>query len=276
MLHAFFTDAGPISRVIVAILVAIFAHGCVRLVRYVSSSAAPRLVSTLSRKVQSVVSLIFSILIFTLYFGAAGLILNEFGVSITAYLASASVLALAVGFGSQGIVQDVVTGLTLIFSDLCDVGDMVEISGQSGIVRSIGMRFIVIENSLGAQVFIPNRSITNVINYARGYVRCLVDVNLSEDPQTAETMLQGIESLVAVVVEQFPGIFVLPPSIEGRLRTAAGYEFVRIKFRIWPNRGGPIETNFKQGLLQQLKKIDNNYQDWMLAIHYEVEKKIAK
>src|SRR5690606_22150626 len=58
----------------------------------------------------------------------------------TTYFASASVIALAIGFGSQGIVQDVVTGLTLIFSDLIDVGDMVEISGQSGVVRSISMR----------------------------------------------------------------------------------------------------------------------------------------
>lgn len=276
MLHTVITDAGPTTRVIIAIIVAIGAHGCVRLIRYVSSNVIRRLVSPTGRKVSSVMSLASSALIFALYFGAAGLILTEFGVSVTAYLASASVLALAIGFGSQGIVQDVVTGLTVIFSDLCDVGDMVEISGQPGIVRSIGMRFIVIENSMGALVFVPNRSITNVINYARGYVRCLVDVNLSEDPQTAEMMLKHIESLVTGVFEQFPGIFIFPPSIEGRLRTAAGHEFVRIKFRIWPNRGGPIETSFKQSLLQVLKTIDANYQDWMIAIHYEVEKKIAK
>ncbi|MDH3692412.1 MAG: mechanosensitive ion channel, partial [Gammaproteobacteria bacterium] len=143
-------------------------------------------------------------------------------------------------------------------------------------VRSIGMRFIVIENSLGALVFIPNRSVTNVINYARGYVRCLVDVNLSKDLSTAEKMLKDIELLVETVVEQFPGIFIYPPSTEGRFPTAAGHEFVRIKFRIWPGRGGPIETTFKQNMLQMLKAIDANYQDWMVAIHYEVEQKIAK
>ena len=66
---------------------------------------------------------------------------------------------------------------TQVFSNLIDIGDMVEIGGQTGIIRSIGMRFTVLENSMKAEVFIPNRSITNVINYPRGYVRCLIDVH---------------------------------------------------------------------------------------------------
>jgi small-conductance mechanosensitive channel len=82
-------------------------------------------------KLRSVTSLVISALIFAIYFGAIGLIFTELGVSLTAYLASASVLGLAIGFGSQGLVQDVVTGLTLVFSDLVDVGDMVEIGGQT-------------------------------------------------------------------------------------------------------------------------------------------------
>ena len=116
-------------------------------------------------RVRSLASLFSSITIFVIYFAAFGLVLKEFGVSLTAYLASASVMGLAIGFGSQGLVQDVVTGLTLIFSNLFDVGDMVEISGQTGIVRSIGMRFTILENYFGAEIFIPNRTITNVVNY---------------------------------------------------------------------------------------------------------------
>jgi small-conductance mechanosensitive channel len=116
------------------------------------------------RKLRSVATLATSIMMFLLYFVMVGLILREFGVSLTAYLASASVIGLAIGFGSQGVVQDVVTGLTFVFSDLVDVGDLVEISGQTGIVRGISMRFIELQNALGASVFIPNRTINNVIN----------------------------------------------------------------------------------------------------------------
>lgn len=131
-----------------------------------------------NRKATSLLSLASSTLIFVFYFAAGGVLLTELGVPITAYLASATIIGLAVGFGSQGLVQDVVTGMTSIFLDVYDIGDMVEISAQVGVVKKIGLRFLEIENPLGARVMIPNRSIGNVINYRRGYIRCIADITL--------------------------------------------------------------------------------------------------
>src|SRR5690606_143283 len=182
-----------------------------------------------------------SVAVFALYFLMIGFILSELGVSLAGYLATASVVGLAVGFGSQGVVQDVVTGLTLIFSDLIDVGDMVEVSGQTGVVRGITMRFVQLENALGGMVYIPNRTISSVINYPRGYVRCLVDVTLSGDDAAKRRMEDAAVRLMTAFSEQFPGILITPPSVEGRRRLASGKEICRLKFRIWPNRGGPIE-----------------------------------
>jgi small conductance mechanosensitive channel len=68
---------------------------------------------------------------------------------------------------------------------------------------------------------------------------------------------------------------VWPPSIEGRLKTASGKEFLRVKFRLWPGRGAPIETIFKQEVVYALKALDPNYQDWMVTVNYEVERKSA-
>lgn len=225
------------------------------------------------RKLQSVLTLTISAVVFSLYFFAIGLILREFGVSLTAYLASASVLGLAVGFGSQGIVQDVVTGLTLIFSDLIDVGDLVEISGQTGIVRAITMRFVEMENALGATVFIPNRTISNIVNYPRGYVRCIVDITLRGDEAARANMESIAVNLMNTTCEQFPGILMKDPSSENRITLNSGKQFLRIKFRIWPNRGQPIETTYLQELLNELKQADADYQPWMIAINYEVERK---
>jgi small conductance mechanosensitive channel len=224
-------------------------------------------------KVRSLASLFSSITIFAVYFTAFGLILKEFGVSLTAYLASASVMGLAIGFGSQGLVQDVVTGLTLIFSNLFDVGDMVEISSQTGIVRSIGMRFTILENYFGAEIFIPNRTITNVVNYPRGYIRCLVDITLSPDYEVANRMEKAIKPAVISAFEQFPGFLLVPPSVEGRIKTSTGKELLRVKFRIWPGRGKIIETTFRQEIIQILKGIDPAYSEWMVTVDYEVEKK---
>ena len=224
-------------------------------------------------KTRTLAGLVASVLSFAVYFVAIGVILAEFGISLTAYVASASILGFAVAFGSQGIVQDVVSGLTIIFTDLFDIGDMVEISGQVGIVKRVSMRFTVIENAMGAEVFIPNRSINSVTNYPKGYVRCLVDVTTSDNHELAEKQDEAIKALMQSSVDQFPGIYLKSPDIEGKLETSAGRRFTRIKFRIWPGRGGPIENQFKQELLQALKKIDEQYAEWMVSINYEVEKK---
>ena len=264
---------GSPSRILLIVAVAIGSHLCVLLVRAVSQRLMASRSAKAYSKAKSILSLVTSTLVSVLYFGAIGLILKEFGISMTAYLASASVIGLAIGFGSQGLVQDVVTGVTLILSDLIDVGDMVEISGQTGLVRSTGLRFTVLENALGAMVFIPNRTIGNVVNYPRGYVRCLVDVTLSSDPKTAGKMQEKVEEIFTSTREQFPGIFTTPPSIKGKIRTTTGKEFLRVKFRLWPGRGATIETTVKQEIVQSLKALNPAYADWMVTVSYEVEKR---
>lgn len=254
---------------------ALVVHLVVVLIRKIATLTLTSGSSRRFAKIRTLGTLTTSVLIFTLYFFAGGLILREFGVSLTAYLASASIAGLAIGFGSQGVVQDVVTGLTFIFSDLIDVGDLVEISGQTGVVKGITMRFIELENALGARVFIPNRTINNVINYPRRYVRCIVDVTLLGDEEAREKAAHIATNLMQSIHEQFPGILITEPSVEGRIRLHSGKHLLRIKFRIWPNRGQPIETFYVQELTAALRQEDSAFQSWMIAVTYEVEKKAA-
>lgn len=272
----FFTGIPVLGRSLLILGVVVVLHLAVHLVRVAGERLTRSKATASVRKLRTIISLGTSVAVFTFYFFAVGFILQELGISMTAYLASASVIGLAVGFGSQGVVQDVVTGLTLIFSNLVDIGEMVILGGQTGVVRSIGMRFIVLENSFGAQVFIPNRTITNVVSYPRGYVRSIVDVSLSDDEEIQRQMITLAEQLVPTVAEQFPGIMRSPPSVEGLVRTSAGRAFLRIKFRIWPDRLEPISQSFRQELLHGLKKLDADYADWMVAVHFEVEKPVRR
>ena len=272
---SFITELDTTYRALLVVLVAVLAHLLVRLVRVLANRFMVAEFTLDWTKTRTVFSLVISTFIFSVYFGAFGFILQEYGVSLTAYLASASILGLAIGFGSQGIVQDVVTGLTVIFSDLFHVGDLAEISAQTGIVTSIGMRFTVLRNPLGAEVFIPNRTITNVIVYPRGYIRCLADIVLPNDEDTVQRMTEAVKNIVSGTIEQFPGILRAGPEIENVQVTGAGKRFLRVKFRIWPGRGAPIETTFKQDVVQALKEIDASYADWKVSINYEVQKRAA-
>jgi small conductance mechanosensitive channel len=264
-----------VLRILVIIAIPLGAHLLVRLIRALGAKVMASRVGSSFSKLRTVTSLSVSIAVFSMYFIAVGMMLKEFGVSLTAYFASATIIGLAVGFGSQGLVQDVVTGLTVVFSDLFDIGEMVEISGQTGVVQKIGIRFTVITNFMGAEVFIPNRTIGNVIKYERGYVRALADITLPADPDTAAEVENRVASIAEATHEQFPGILITPPTIEGRFKTSSGKEFLRVKFRIWPGQGGPLESSFKREVVESLKAIDHSYADWMVGLTYEVEKKPA-
>lgn len=151
--------------------------------------------------------------------------------------------------------------------------DLVELAGQTGKVKKITMRYVELENALAAIVFIPNRTINNVVNYPRRYIRCLVDVTLLGDKDEQEKMVDSAKASIRGIFEQFPGILVTRPSVEGRQVFSNGKEVLRLKFRIWPNRGQPIETTFVESLTSDLKGINENYQKWMIAVFYEVEEK---
>lgn len=263
-------------RIAVFAGIAIVTHLGVILVRQLANSPVLSQQVRRHQKLRSIATLATSAIIFTLYFLAVGMILREFGVSLKAYLASASVVGLAIGFGSQGIVQDVVTGLTFIFSDLIDVGDLVQVSGQTGMVKAITMRFVELEDAMGAVVFIPNRTISNVTNYPRGYIRCIVDVTLRGDEERRIAIEAVALRQMNLLQQQFPRINLIPPSSEGRISLDAGKEILRVKFRIWPSRQQPIETTFLQELLAEITALDPEYKPWMVSISYEVEKKVVQ
>lgn len=269
-----FREYGPLATVALVVALAVAAHLCVHLIRRLTQRLMEAQTDRRLSKARTVATLASSIVVFAIYFGALGFALNQIGISLTTYLAGASILGFAVAFGSQGLIQDVIMGLTIVFSDLFNVGDMVEIGGQVGVVRRLGMRFTVLVNAFGAEIVIPNRSLANLIRYPRGYIRCIADITLSPDPALASKMEEAvIRPIVSGVAEQFPGILRTEPDYEGHQTTSAGRRFLRVKFRIWPGRGGPIENDFRKELLDGLKKLDPTYADWMVAVSYEIERR---
>ncbi|PLX11125.1 MAG: hypothetical protein C0597_15600, partial [Marinilabiliales bacterium] len=185
-----------LKKALIIIAIAVASHLIVLAIRFIYRKIIQRKHNTKNTKWISISSLVISILIFVIYFVAIGKILIELGVSLSTYIASASIIGLAVAFGSQGIVQDIVTGITVVFSDLIDIGDLIEIGGQTGYVEEIGMRFIVIKNVNKAQVYIPNRTINNVINYSNGNIKYYLDIRLPENTENKDQTLELIKKMV--------------------------------------------------------------------------------
>ncbi len=262
------------KRVLLIVLIAVAAHFMVVIIKKGGKLFHDKTHRKSTPKIHSITSLITSVLVFVIYFLAIGYILKEIGISLTAYIASASVIGLAVGFGSQGIVQDMVTGFTLIVSNQIDIGDMVEINGQTGIITSIGMRFVVFENANGAMVYIPNRNINVVINYPKKHITCQLDIILPADPGLKQKIIDKGRDMMKIVPKKYPNILTNKTPKSKTVKTIEGGEIYRLIFQVWPGRGTPIETTYKQELIQAIKLIDSAFVDWMVSVNYEIEKEL--
>ena len=186
-------------------------------------------------------SLTINLAKYVIYFTALGYILGEMGVNYTTYLASLSVIGLAVGFGSQGLVQDVVTGFFILFESQFSVGDMVEISGQVGIVEEIGLRTTRLRNYAGAQIIFQNRNIPLVGRYKKGVMEAGVDVAIA-DVETADRAAILLQQVGEELAKQFCEIIMKKPVIDGLIELNTGERFVRLRAEIWPAQQWVIDA----------------------------------
>lgn len=182
------------------------------------------------------------------------------------YLTGAAVLGLALSFGLQGLVQDVVTGLTLIFSDAMDVGDIVDL-GTIGRVEWIGLRFTKLLNFYNQEVFVPNRNILNVSRFPRGGIFAYVDIQVPQK-ENQQQMVEAIERAAKGMFSQFGAIILTEPKLRKVEPTPGGWNFVRIQFQIWPGQNAFVEGPFRQQLVSVMKSFDANYPDWQVVVAY--------
>ena len=95
------------------------------------------------------------------------MVLQEVGFNIAPLIASAGIAGLAIGFGAQSLVKDVIAGFFILVEDQLDEGDEVEISGKKGVIKKITLRTIWLKDKDGALHIVPNGSITTVSNFSR-------------------------------------------------------------------------------------------------------------
>ncbi len=115
-------------------------------------------------------------------------ILNHLGVDVRPIITAAGVLGVAVGFGSKRFVEDLLSGLTILFEGQIRVGDVVEIQNVTGTVEKITLSIIILRSIDGAAHFIRNGMVDMVTNYTRGYSYSLVEISVAYKENIAHVM----------------------------------------------------------------------------------------
>lgn len=127
---------------------------------------------TLSRVFRYITTVVISLITFIA-------VLSELGISVAPILGAAGVVGLAVGFGAQSLVKDYVTGLFLLVENQIRQGDVVQLGEHSGSVEEVTLRYVRLRDYSGNVYYIPNGTISTVINMSRGFAHAVVDIGVA-------------------------------------------------------------------------------------------------
>ena len=121
-------------------------------------------------------------------------VLSQLGVNIAPLLAGAGVLGIAIGFGSQKLVQDVITGLFLLLENAMQVGDVVTLGGLTGVAEELSIRSIRLRAEDGSIHVIPFSAVSTVTNLTRDFGQAVIEARVAntEDYDKVETVLRAI------------------------------------------------------------------------------------
>ena len=172
---------------------------------FVGTSLKPASAVRLSQRLNTSSAILRSLGKVVIVFLASMIVLSKMGVNIAPILASAGIVGLAVGFGAQSLVKDVISGFFIIMEDQYGVGDVIEVGTSSGLVEKMNLRITQIRNQHGSLITIPNGSITTVTNHSKEWARAVLEVGISynEDPDRVMALLKEIgEELQAEMPEQ--------------------------------------------------------------------------
>lgn len=150
------------------------------------------------RRQNTLLKLLENVLAYVVYFAAILAVLSTLGIQVAGLLAGAGVLGLAIGFGAQNLVRDVLTGFFIIFEDQFSVGDYVRIGVSEGVVQEIGLRTTKLQGLNGEIHIFPNGTIIEVVNYSLNNSVAIVDVSVAYEvdiPKAEELINQFLSEL---------------------------------------------------------------------------------
>ncbi|MFZ5905971.1 MAG: mechanosensitive ion channel family protein [Nitrospirota bacterium] len=167
------------------------------------------------KRTQTLVSIVRYTLTVVILVVASMTVLNEFGIEIGPLLAAAGIVGLAVGFGAQSLVKDVISGFFILLEDQIRVGDVVQIAGKGGLVEKINLKTTILRDLAGNVHYVPNGHIDVVTNMTKDYSRYVFDIGVAyredvdevievikevdgdmrDDPEFRDDILEPIEIL---------------------------------------------------------------------------------
>ena len=159
-----------------------------------AAAAAEVIPGSATKRIRTLVSVLWTIVVGLVWFVAVLTTLGQIGVNVTPVLAGAGIVGLAIGFGAQNLVKDLVSGFFLILENQIRVGDVAVINGTGGLVEAISFRTIVLRDEAAVVHVFPNGGITTLSNMTKDWSAYVISVNVAykEDPDRVINVMRRV------------------------------------------------------------------------------------
>jgi moderate conductance mechanosensitive channel len=177
------------------------------------------------------------------------MILGEFGVSLGPLIAGAGIVGIALGFGSQKLVQDFLSGIFMILEDQFGVGDFIDVGDAVGAVEAVGLRTTRIRDIRGTVWHVPNGTIARVGNLSQEWSRALLDIGVAygTDVDHASAVIGRVAQELAEE-EDWRSMFVEAPSVWGVQELADSAILIRLVMKVVPAQQWKVEREMRRRL----------------------------
>jgi small conductance mechanosensitive channel len=213
------------------------------------------------KRLATLASLAKTAISFLVLFVGVTMILNELHVSIGPILASAGVLGLAVGFGAQNLVRDVMSGFFVLLENWYREGDVIEVAGVSGAVERFGLRATVLRDQQGRVHYIPNGEIKLVSNLTQEWSQAQIDIGVAYK-EDIDRVIAVLETLCQEMQKDPTyGSRIIETDVMGIERLDDSAVVLRVTLRTLPQERWAVAREFRRRLLKtfRLEKIETPF-----------------
>ncbi|MGV3771281.1 MAG: mechanosensitive ion channel family protein [Verrucomicrobiales bacterium] len=209
---------------------------------------------------------------------AAIMILTEIGIEVRPILAGAGIVGLAVGFGAQNLVQDVISGFFILLEDQIRVGDVVNLNGKGGLVEKVGLRMTVLRDFDGAVHYVRNGKIDIVTNMTKEFSNYVFNVRIAYD--------EDVDRIIAIMRqidaelrndEQFKDLILAPLEISGVDEFGESAVLLKARIRTLPIKQWEVGREFNKRMKKKFEqeKVIIAFPNRVLHISEEGGRKLA-
>jgi len=183
-----------------------------------------------------------------LMFVAVAVVLSEFGLNVSAFIASIGIIGVALGLGAQLLIRDVINGMFILIEDQYGIGDTISVAGVTGEVIDINPRRTVVRDADGNVHSIPNSSITVATNKTSGLNRFVIEIQVPF--RENERVVELIGRQCAVLFEEWPDSLVAEPRIIEERAAPGSNVVIRIAGDARGARKWSVEARLRALLVQ--------------------------